>query len=90
MAIRYCDCGNKLGSRSDSGICIECYRARKVKYDQPCYLCKEPKSEHKYMYCESCREKLREEGGWHWGQMRGKDWGGDKVQVTPISEWRFK
>lgn len=26
--VRHCDCGNKLGKRNDSGVCIECYRAR--------------------------------------------------------------
>ena len=28
----------------------------KVKKDQPCLLCKKPRSEHKYMYCDYCRK----------------------------------
>jgi len=95
--VRHCECGARIKKDNVTGYCIKCYRAngsvitkKREKKDKPCYFCKEPKSEHKYMYCDDCRAKLSEEGGWYWGQMRGKEWGGDKVQVTPISEWKFR
>jgi len=72
--IRHCDCGNKLGKKSDLGVCIECYRARHTKRDQPCLLCKQPRSKHKYMYCDYCRKYLFDTGEMA-GHMRWENGG---------------
>ena len=72
--MKLCDCGNEVGKKSDSGVCIECYRARHVKKNKPCLLCKKKRSEHKYMYCEYCRKFLFDTGDMA-GHMRWENGG---------------
>ena len=69
LIVRHCEeCGGKVDRRSVTGLCSKCYRAngsevtKKVKKDQPCLLCKKPRSEHKYMYCDYCRKTLFDSG----------------------------
>ena len=69
LIVRHCEeCGGKVDRRSVTGLCSKCYRAngsevtKKVKKDQPCLLCKKPRSEHKYMYCDYCRKTLFDTG----------------------------
>lgn len=94
--IRHCKCGARIKKDNVTGLCLTCYRAKgsivrkkRVNNHQPCLYCKEKKSTHKYRYCDDCREMLRGEGGWHWGQMLGKSWGGDKVYCVPVSEIKY-
>ena len=62
------ECGKKLKSSNVTGLCGEHYRrggsviSKKVKKDKPCFLCKQPRSEHKYMYCDYCRKTLFDAG----------------------------
>jgi len=75
--MKFCkDCGKRVHNRNITGYCRECYRANgsvvtknKTVKDQPCYLCKKPRSEHKYMYCDACRKALFESGDFT-GHMR--------------------
>ena len=68
--MKHCkECGGKLGQRNITGLCLKHYRAHgsvtiktKKRKTAPCLLCKKPRSEHKYMYCDHCRKTLFDTG----------------------------